>query len=330
MTNIKVKVPIRPTENTDCIPVFTKVGCGRIWMFAGAVAFIACFQYVYIFVIAPIVGYQGFTYAPPSLIAWSGVSFLALIPVCWLPVRLTRPSQWFYLYLYLTVYVPVCIVPLFRAGNSGRPVEDLVPLWMAMLVCFALLGLVYHVKLLPIRIRPMAPHLFWAGVIGLLTVACVCLYIFYGASLRLAGDALVREQRLQGREIMESSSNSLILGYSMTWTGYALFPFLIAYGVCTRRWWLIPPAWLGSYSYTQQCCKRRVRWSHAGSSYTIPVTETREFRDSMCVGICGRSCSDRKRVYFRRPFSENLAGMGSLAYLWQRRFIDGRILHIFF
>lgn len=211
----------------------------RMWVIASAFAYVIAFQYAYIYVVAPAFDYLGFTYGEAKNADWWLAFLLAFIPALWLPGRLRRPSQWFYLYIYIAVYVPVCMVPLYRAAFSGRPVAELYPLWGVTFICFSALGIVQFLPIPAIRIRPIDPRLFWGGITLLLIGAYIILYVTFGANLRFAGDDLVREQRLQGRELFAASSMPLLVGYSMSWPSYAINPFLIAYGICSKRYRLV-------------------------------------------------------------------------------------------
>src|SRR5271165_4808240 len=92
----------------------------RIGFMLCAALYVALLQIAYIVTIVPDWSYAGFVFGKPPMLTWLAVTIMAVAPAIWIPVRLSRPSQWLYLYLYMAVFVPSCFVPLFRNLGLGR------------------------------------------------------------------------------------------------------------------------------------------------------------------------------------------------------------------
>jgi len=70
-------------------------------------------RWAYINWLSLVFGYYGFTYAvPPD--RYLALAFVcSVLPSLWMPMEVTRPSQLGYWVLYLTVFIPSMIIPLF-------------------------------------------------------------------------------------------------------------------------------------------------------------------------------------------------------------------------
>lgn len=208
-------------------------------------AFIACtlvyilvLQWAYASVIAPIWEYGGYAFRAPPRAYWVGFSGAALLPSFWIPVDLSRPSQWLYLYLYIAAFIPTCFVPLFREGAGGHTPADLVPLVLTLVVCMAMLGAVYRLPLFRVPRVRLPASLYWLSVMAVALAAYAIVYSVFGASLQLTTGREVLTQRLLGRETFAATGNHALLGYAMNWPPYAIHPLLLAVGL----WWRKPQA----------------------------------------------------------------------------------------
>jgi hypothetical protein len=202
----------------------------------GALLYAVLLQGAYINGIVPFWAYLGYIFAPPPGWLWAAVTVMAIIPVLWMPVTLSRPSQWLYLYLYMTVFVPACLLTLFRGIALGQAPREILPFIGVLLLCMALLGLIYRFPLLDIpRIR-LSREAFW-GVVGCyLVFAYVVVYRAFGDSLRIVSLNDVLEQRLGGRDIVATTTVPAgLLGYCMNYPAYVINPLLLSIGLWFRR-----------------------------------------------------------------------------------------------
>ena len=208
----------------------------RLAFILGTIAYTGLLQLAYVEVISPVWEYLGYTYISPAPTLWIASFVLAIAPALWIPVRLTRPSQWLYLYLYLSLYIPLCFVPLFRGAFEGVTRNRPEYLLGMALVCFAALGLIYRFPLMSIRFHSVSPTDFWLLVGTILVAAYVLVFWSFGGSMQLVmGSESVREQRFLGRDIIGASAFPLLVGYSLNLAGHSVNPFLMAYGLWTRR-----------------------------------------------------------------------------------------------
>lgn len=201
----------------------------------GVALYMGLLQWCYIATISPIWSYARLTYETPPTASWVAFSLTALVPALWMPLKLTRPSQWLYLYLYLVVFVPLCFVPLFQGPSIGLAPEDLSILVGVLLVCFAALGLIYRLPLIRVKIVRQQPIVFWI-VIGIsLIAAFAVLYSTFGSSMKIVGLEDIKGQRLQAREVLWSSSDATLVGYCMNLPAYGISPLLMALGIWSKK-----------------------------------------------------------------------------------------------
>jgi hypothetical protein len=219
----------------------------RSLVMAGGATYIVLLHLVYVHLIAPVYGYMGYTYESPgfSILVISGL--LAALPLLGIPVAIRRPSQVVYWVLYLIVYVPSMMIPLYTLPNTTG-------LWQFVLVlagCFILLGVVYAIPTATLpRIR-LEPKLFWT-VVALMSLACYGLiFSRFGFQIRLVALTQVYDLRSAYREDLES--NGRLVAYAMAWQANVLNPLVIGYGLSQRQIPLVMVGFIGQlalYSIT--------------------------------------------------------------------------------
>lgn len=153
---------------------------------------------------------------------------IGLVPVLFLPLAITRPSQMLTWATYVLVLLPSVVVGAHSALSAG----DVFRMIASLVVGVALL---HGASLLP-RLRLVQPSIparaFWLGVSAISLFFYGILYRQYGAMLHLAG---LREIYIQ-RMLFAESGYSLLTGYAQIWLANAINPFVMAYGVYRRRW----------------------------------------------------------------------------------------------
>jgi len=201
----------------------------RALLISGVAALTAVFNWTYVSWLSPVYGYSGFTYNQPSLGYLVIASMLSLAPSFWMPNVLNRPSQLIYWILYLTAFIPSMFVPLYVALQP--PIEALW-LMVAMFGGFVLIGLGYRLPLKRPRFVPNCSHvLFWGSLaFGSLSLFGWVLYSF-GGNLQFVSFERVYDVRL---DAMELTTNQLS-GYGIMWLSGAINPFLMAWGFCNKK-----------------------------------------------------------------------------------------------
>lgn len=220
------------------------VSTTRVFFVLGCAAFVAAFAVVYEHVISPVYSYWGMTCHPIQSPAWLIFYLFAWLPCLWLPLDLSRPTQYLYFFLYITVILPVCCVLPVVAPSYPLPFG--VALWIggSLLVCFAVLGSIYKFPLAIINTPRMNPGIFALGVTATLVACYSVLFLTFGSVMDLVSLTSPHEHRLSSRTIITSSTLPL-LGYCLVLPSRAFHPFLIATAWWFRKWWLLAVAIVG-------------------------------------------------------------------------------------
>jgi hypothetical protein len=213
----------------------------RFQLLLAAGAYVGTLHVSYVYLVTPYYAYSGLDYAPVSmtLLIWSW--FIVLLPALWLPLRSTRPSAVVYYFVYAFVLVPGCIVPAY---TDALPTKGLISLQVALITCFALLGLVYAIPPGGVpRIHLSYSCLFAA--VGLFSVTSYLTIIhFFGFHFRFPDPMHVypvRQDFADASEIVKSRWAA----YCIDWQALAINPFLMAFGVISKRYYLICIGFVG-------------------------------------------------------------------------------------
>jgi len=212
------------------------VGSNRMVFILGAASYVVLLQAAYILGIVPSWSYLGFVFKDPPAIIWLLGTLAAIAPSIWMPISLHRPSQWLYLFLYLSVYVPGCFMPFFRAAGLGQPTDPYLPMIATLFGCMALLQAQYsfpQLRLPEVRIRP---PVFWSSIMIGTIVAYAIVYKAFSGGIQLVGSEEIARHRLEGREIIaDSAIPAIIVGYCMTYVSNVINPLLMTFGLWYRR-----------------------------------------------------------------------------------------------
>jgi hypothetical protein len=157
----------------------------------------------------------------------AGIWAIGLVPILFLPLTITRPSQMLTWATYVLVLLPSVVVGIHSALSAPAVLRMMVSLVIGV-------AMLHGASLLP-RLRLVQPAIppkgFWLGVSLASLFFYVILYRQYGGMLHLAG---LREIYIQ-RMLFAESGFSLLTGYAQIWLANAINPFIMAYGVYRRR-----------------------------------------------------------------------------------------------
>jgi hypothetical protein len=210
----------------------------RIVLVSGVLAYLTCFQWMYIHYLYPEYGYLGFDYNPPRMsyifLAW----ILSVLPSLWMPIRLTRPSQWAYWVLYITVIIPSMFVPLFV--GLDRPAE-IGTLMLALFVGFAFTGASYLLPLFSVRPMYIPRRLFWKAFCCVAVGLVVWMVAVFHNHLQIVSFLDVYDLRDSANDVAQGSQ----VNYAFMLLSGAINPFLMGYGLYYRRGWLFLAGALG-------------------------------------------------------------------------------------
>jgi hypothetical protein len=206
----------------------------RFGLLAASAIYIALLHIAYVYLIAPYWSYLGMYYSPESnqVVLWSWL--VALIPVAWLPIKSTRPSLVVYYFLYALVIVPTCTIPAYTAALE---IDSLLKLQAALLICFALLGLVYLIPLAHMPRIQLSKIWFFMLLLLFTFASYVTIMHFVGLSFRFPNPMNVYDVRGAYAELSEAV-NSKWLGYCENWQSFVVNPFFMAYGIISGRYYI--------------------------------------------------------------------------------------------
>jgi hypothetical protein len=203
---------------------------------------IICFFYAASFIwgysewTCPVWGYMGFSYVAQPLSRVLGVYLFCLAPILWLPMECKRPSMVIYWMLYLMTYVPMVV----GVGYAAHFSDNQVMLFdISTLVAFLINGIFYFIPKLSIKNLHIGKTQFWTGFGFILFIfVAYVLYIYNGAlsfSNPFGNSIDLYDKRAEGGSIGKGTA----VGYPIMWTVGAFIPFLFAYAIYTKKYYLI-------------------------------------------------------------------------------------------
>lgn len=201
----------------------------RALLVAGIGLVAGLFHWVYVTWLHPTFGYMGFAYEPPEVLDLALMYGLCVAPSFWMSMRLTRPSQLIVWVLYLAVFIPSTMVPLF-AG-----MQDLAQTRTLMLVLFAGFAIVSWADRLPLlRLRrlKLSPVVFWSAYWILVAVLLAWVVEVFRGRMQFVGMGDVYERlRFESRDVAQGTG----VNYAVMWLSGALMPFLLSWSLWRRR-----------------------------------------------------------------------------------------------
>jgi hypothetical protein len=193
-------------------------------------AYVACFNWMYLRYLYPEFGYFGFDYVRPAtgyvVAAW----ILAVLPSFWMPIGLRRPSQLIYWVLYLTVIIPSMFTPLYAGLN---PPAETIGLTITLFAGFVIVGLNYVVPVWHLQGLKVPPHVFWTVTTVIALLLTTWMLMVYRNHLHIVSFAEIYDLRDAASDIAEGTQ----VNYAFMLMTGAIGPFLMAYGLFYRKWW---------------------------------------------------------------------------------------------
>jgi hypothetical protein len=174
-------------------------------------------------------GYFGFTYLLPNASVVYLACFVAAIPVLILPARATTIAQVTGWILYILVFLPCMLVPLMQQSSGPGHAATLFFAVFAGTIFFALITRPELKRICPPKVPP---QVFWLVFALIWTVMMGITLYGFGGQIRFAGVEDIYDQRFASMEIGANP----VIRYSLIFCANAFNPFLIAYGLHTRRW----------------------------------------------------------------------------------------------
>jgi hypothetical protein len=201
----------------------------RVSMPVTVFLFCAGFNYSYVNWVSPVWSYMGLTYKSPDMALIVLGYLLASVVCAFSPLRISRPSQVIYWFLFFTGYVPGLFVPLYLQLDNGL---TLLFIQLSLTGGMLLIGLSYRVRLLRIRPYPVDRRLFWGAFSALFLLGnAAVLYTFRG-KLQIASIADVYSVRSSAKQLLQASPG---IAYISQFLSLVMNPLLMAYGLVSRR-----------------------------------------------------------------------------------------------
>jgi hypothetical protein len=215
---------------------FTLVGSvsmRRIALIAVTLLYTFALVLSYRYLIVPSFAYLGLVYRPESFAALAAAEGLALMPSLWMPIRILRPSQIIYSFLYYLVAIPTLLV---MAMVGILPTLSLVKFGVIIVLMLAAGRLVYEVPLLRIPKFIQTDRGLWMAVGAIAALLYGFIFSQYGFYTEIPSLSEVYQQRAQFRNTVTGYGQ-----YPFFWIAKAINPFLIAKGLIDRN-----PVWVAA------------------------------------------------------------------------------------
>lgn len=176
-------------------------------------------------------GYFGFTYKLNS--DWMRVAacVVAALPAILLhprPRTFAQASGWL---LYVLVFLPCLLVPVMQFSSSAARLGNIFS--ATFIGCVAFL-LIVRGEVRRIDPRPLPPRLFWGVLFGVWLVLIAAILVSFGGSFQFVGADDIYSQRFAGADV----ATNPVIRYGIAILVSAIDPFLIAFGLFSRRYWV--------------------------------------------------------------------------------------------
>jgi len=199
-----------------------------LWLILAAMFYTVCFNVVYIYVLAN--RYEYFSFHPVLLEDLLIFGCVAILPVIFMPRMLKKPSSIIIWLLYILVFIPSCIIPLF-ALNINRPY--LFSNLLIMIICFMILNVVRMLKTIHFPAIRINEKIIWFLFECLVSLVLIAVFVKYRKIMHLSSISTVYEQRkIAARAIVSRS----IFAYLIFWLESVICPFLIVCGVFLKKY----------------------------------------------------------------------------------------------
>ena len=199
----------------------------RLLFLSGVATYMSLFTFSYFYFISPSFYYIGFISKPQSVGMLLLIYGSAILPAVWMPIRIRRPSQVIYTFLYAVVFIPSVLI---LGLASTLPTYQALGVITLLLSVMALTQITYYLPLL--RVRPLTKKentsIAIISSIGLFLYAII--FAQYGINLDIPSLSDVYSQRAEFRAQVSGFG-----AYAFFWLAKAFNPFLIAKGYLEKN-----------------------------------------------------------------------------------------------
>ena len=219
-TEIHMKITESQARNIGCRAV--AIGFGIIYY----LTFLTCYYYL----ISPNFSYAGMTFFMLPYWAWVVSILLSLLPLLWMPVHFTRPSDFASWFLYLFLIFPSnIIIPMVSNLSPSGSVKLLIALNGSFILFEFVrrtrwLFAIHHIKSVEILFRVFLP---------IITITLSLVFFAYAKFKFNFSFADIYVRRLEARNILSSGS---LAGYLESFLKSICIMIGIIYGLQKRKW----------------------------------------------------------------------------------------------
>lgn len=220
--------PSDTTEFSPASPTMLALYRSRLLMAGGILAFTAVIHLAYVDRISSVFAYLGYLYVPLDGLNTAFALLLIIVPVMFLPVGISRPSQFLAWLLYIFVHIPTVMMFAYLTGSAFTFVLFNVFVILSIFVVSSL-------GRLPTWRLPrhaLSARRFTVLVLVLSGVANALILFQFGFRFDLPAFSEVYGVRALFSENIASMARGI--GYLTNWQGNVLNPLLLGIGLFRR------------------------------------------------------------------------------------------------
>jgi len=177
--------------------------------------------------------YFGYHYKSPSLYLLIITHLFAILPCLWIPIKLKRPTISIYWFVYLLLYIPSQLYPIYIGLNNNT---DLLLLSIVLFFSINIIGSTYLLQ--QYRIKPIikfTDRQFNFFLIIISVISILYLINIYGRSINFIGYKDIYTFRLKNAQLAQGT----MAGYVILALGSSIFPIIMARGIIDKNKFLI-------------------------------------------------------------------------------------------
>lgn len=216
------------------------VSVARLATIAALIVYPILLLWIYGAKISPTYSYGGYILidSRDEYIRWTGL-LLAVLPSCWLPLRLKPVGAISVWILYLLLYVPSQIIPPITTTVGSA---QLFLLQVTLLVSLVVLMLANSIRPVPIR-TALPQGYYYVGLVVFYMFVFAFVVYYYGIPTSIPSFRNVYDVRLHMREIAQGAP--ILVAYAFAWFGEVLNPLMVGLGMQTKRLSLVVVGFIG-------------------------------------------------------------------------------------
>lgn len=200
----------------------------RLLLIFSGVAYYLLLILIYILYIVPVHGYTGLTFHPIPLPILLSLALISLIPLLWMPINISRPSDLISWWLYLCITIPSSFIIVVSADRDS---SNLFMLPISLLLAFIIFDFTRLKSKFKIKPYPLREPVFVSLVVLSMIVFTAVTLVVNNFSINLSFDTIY-ERRLDAREMVAASS---IVAYAIATLNNVLNPLCMMLVIIYKR-----------------------------------------------------------------------------------------------